>query len=373
MNPDVKVLILYASYGKGHIQVSEALMKRFQDRGIRNIVLMDLFAQAHPFIDAISRYVYIKSFTILSSVYGWLYDRTKNMRYDTPVSSRFNAFGLRELRKIIEEEKPDLVINTFPMQAMAELCKQIGQKIPTYTVLTDFTIHNRWLHPGIDKYFVPTRDIKHKLVTKGIRPEKIKVSGIPLREGFEKPAPPPYSYDRFGLSPLKKTVLIMGGAYGVLADLKQLCEAISSINGVQVLLVCGGNEKLKKEMGARFAGNKDISVLGFVEDVHIVMRMASCVVTKAGGVTLSEALAVTLPIVIFRPVPGQEKENADYLSQAGAAITAEHTDELTNKISHILDDKQRLIDMKKAILRLQRRNAADTIITDIMSNIPIHH
>ncbi|WP_051331235.1 diglucosyl diacylglycerol synthase [Aneurinibacillus terranovensis] len=369
MNRDIKVLILFASYGDGHIQVSRVLQKSFLDSGISRVILKDLFAESHPFINALTRYLYIKSFSFAPFLYGWMYHRTKEMQHETRITQWFNSFGIRKLRYIIREEQPDVVINTFPMLVMPELRKRDGVFIPTYTVVTDFVLHNRWIHPQIDKFYVPTDDVKRKMMMKGIPADRIKVSGIPIRKGFETGQSPSDAYQKYGLDPSRKQILVMAGAYGVVQNLEKICRSFSLIPDLQMILVCGRNRSLQEEMEHHFAGNPCVRVLGFVENIHELMGVASCIVTKAGGITLSEAIAQSLPIIIFRPVPGQEMENARYLNKKGAAIIVNNTGELVREIGQLLDHKQHLNNMKEAVRALYRQRASSTIIEDILDSL----
>ncbi|UOF91077.1 glycosyltransferase [Fodinisporobacter ferrooxydans] len=370
MSKNWKVLILYASYGEGHRQVSRVLEKHFHKKGIESVMVTDLFAEAHPWINAFTRYLYVKSYTFLPSLYGWSYYSTQNMHNDTLLSRLFHSFGIRKLREIIQREQPDVVINTFPMQVMPEFRKKAGCPIPTVTVLTDFALHNRWLHPEIDQFYVPTEEMKMQMIRKGIYTGQIQVSGIPLREGFECPDlhTTLQHYQEYGLDPSKKIVLVMASAYGR-SMLKKIGHACLANGDLQMILLCGKNQSLQKELETEFSRHSMIRVFGYVDAIPQLMKMSSCLVTKAGGITLTEALAINLPIIIFRPVPGQEAENARYLTKKGAAITIQRADELPAVVTRLLDDANRLSEMRRAVQYIHKSNAAETIVDDIIDRM----
>ncbi len=370
MNQDLKILILYASYGDGHVQVSKALQQCFYERGIHHVLMIDLFARAHPVMDAVTRFAYLKSCSYSPQLYGWSYYLTQNMRHNQTPVKWLNFFGIGALKEIIRVERPDAVINTFPMLAMPELRKQTGLHIPIFTVLTDFGLHSRWIHPEIDKYFVANEELKTAIIDKGIPAERIKVSGIPLRKAFRRPYNKNRIFQSYGLDPSKKVVLIMAGAYGVLQNLKKICQALLYLGDIQILLVCGKNESLKERIKASFAQRHEINIFGFIEHIQELMAISSCMVTKAGGITLSEALALQLPVIVFRPLPGQEKENAFFLVKKGAALVAYRIEELVMKVKQILD-KERMFQMEQAIHELQKNNASETIVIDILNEIVI--
>lgn len=364
-----KVLILYAEYGEGHHQVSRTLQTQFKDHGISDVILKDLFAEAHPIIDRMTRFVYEQSFSGPSLFYGWSYYLTQNMGHETPFSRRFHSFGIRKLREIIKTEQPDLVINTFPMLAMPELKQRTGINIPIFTILTDFDLHGRWLHSKIDKYYVATEDLKNRMTDRGVPEENIKISGIPISQSFESSSDLAAVRHTYKLSPSKQTVLVMTGTYSAFKDLRNFCLSLSKSKSLQIILVCGKDKKLKAEMASFFAEQPNIRVLGFSENIHRLMKVSTCIATKSGGVTLSEAIRAGLPIFLFPPVPGQEKENARYLIEKGAARTAKNGQELSKEIRETLANPLSFIVMKQAVKALQRPNAAQTVVSGILKEI----
>lgn len=365
----LKILTLSASYGEGHNQVSRALQNCFQSKGIKNVKIVDLFGVAHPVINAITRYTYLKSFYIAPFIYGWLYHSSKQMGPNTIFSKMLNSFGLKKLEEIILTEQPDAVINTFPHPAISEFRKKTGIYIPTFTVITDFTLHHRWIQPEIDKYYVATGDLKNEMVHSGIPPGKIKISGIPLRETFTCSPDIDGLHQKYGLNPGKRTILVMSGAYGGLHKIRQICKSILMIPGSEIAVVCGKDKFMERMLKNSFHDCKSVHIFGFVEDIHELMKIACCIVTKAGGITLSEAVAVQLPIVIFRPVPGQERDNALYFAGKKAAFVINQTRELPGPISDILSSEHCFFQMKASVKSLQKHRATETVVDDILNEL----
>lgn len=366
MENRVKVLILSASYGDGHVQVSRALQNRFREKGIRQVKVVDLFTEAHPVINSFVRYMYIKSFSLAPYVYGWLYHRTQTVRHDSLFWKLLNLFGIRKLQEILAYERPDLVINTFPTTMMTDLKQKLGIPIPVCTVITDFTLHYRWIHPATDKYFVPTEDIRNQLIQLGIPEQRVVVSGIPLRKEFESSTELGPAHEQFGLHPDAPIILVMAGAYGVLQNIRHIIESMLSAGHLQIALVCGKNQTLKDEMEAAFGQLANVKIYGFVENIHDLMRISDLIVTKPGGVTLSEALAVNLPVVLCHPVPGQEADNARYLANLGVALIIDGPETVTQRMLELLRNPQHLQRMRRAMQSLQQKNATDTIVNHVL-------
>lgn len=374
-NPQPKLLILYASYGEGHLQVARAIKGALEELGNYRTVMVDLMAESHPLLNEVTRRFYLKSYTHLPSLYGWMYDSTRLMKHDSLFGSLLHSFGRDKIRRILREEQPDIVIHTFPSFALPELKRRKDYHPPSYAVITDFDLHRRWVHPSIERYYVATDDLKLELKHLGIPDSAIHVSGIPLKRGFRATAASSELYERYKLQPNHPVVLIMAGAQGVMPDLSQICSGLLNDTNVQVALVCGRNLLLKNTIEKQFQAHNGASrlhVYGFIEPIHELMALSDCLITKPGGVTLSEAIASELPIFIYRPVPGQEKQNALYLESKGAAILANEANELTEQILKLVHDPLRLTLSKLSTKQLQAsQTAADSIILDILSNLRI--
>ncbi|WP_274361950.1 MGDG synthase family glycosyltransferase [Paenibacillus thermotolerans] len=364
-----KILILYASYGDGHIQVSRALKEQIERSEGTEAVLVDLFAEAYPMLNAFTKLLYIKSYTMFPKLYGWTYYRTRHMPNDTLFSSWFNGWGMSKLKQVIKEHRPDAVVNTFPMMVMPELRKKTGVGIPIYNVITDFVLHCRWIHPQVDKYYVATDDLKKEIINAGIPADKVRTTGIPLKKEFQITERTTELFEKYKLDPAKRTVLIMAGSYGVLSGLKEVCQSVASLPGMQLLVVCGKNKQLHDSMQECFAGHPSIRVFSFVTEMNELMAVSDTIVTKPGGITLTESIQSELPIVLFRPVPGQERDNAEYLSSKGAAFIANDFHELTRQIRELLEDERKLSEARERISLLRMRHSAETIVQDMLADM----
>ncbi|GJM76734.1 hypothetical protein HMSSN036_89500 [Paenibacillus macerans] len=134
-----KIMILYASYGDGHYQASKALEASFRSKGIADIVLLDLMAEAHPLLNELTKFVYMQSFRTLPLIYGWVYNATKEMQFETSPLGVINSFGMGKLQQTIDQLQPDIIIHTFPQLAMPKLNKRTGKSLPLVNIVTDLT------------------------------------------------------------------------------------------------------------------------------------------------------------------------------------------------------------------------------------------
>ncbi|WP_172256539.1 MGDG synthase family glycosyltransferase [Saccharibacillus deserti] len=395
------VLILYASYGDGHYQATKALEKSLHERGIRQVKLLDLMAEAHPKLNDLTRFVYMQSYRTIPGLYGLVYNMTKEMKSDKPFAHILHAFGTRRLEEYLKTERPSVVIHTFPQMVMPKLRRKIGLDIPIVNVVTDFDLHGRWLHPAVDRFYVATEEMRREAASVGIDPNRITVSGIPIKDGFGSAEADkarlagrdPHMIDKaaasspdlqgfaaartlrasespvpgVALDPARKTVLLMAGAYGVMLGLRRVCDLLLAQGDIQMVVVCGRNEEMRAALAQQYAGDARIQVLGFTDRVASLMRMSDCIVTKPGGITLAESLACRLPIFLFRPVPGQERNNAVYLEDQGAAFISRSAGELAGQIAGLLGDPAKLRAARERAAALGHPNAAGEIADDLIA------
>lgn len=361
-----KVLILTAHYGNGHVQVAKTLKQTFNQKGIEDVIVCDLFGESHPFITDVTRYLYLKSYTIGKELYRLFYYGVEKI-YDKKIASWYANFGRKRLKAILTAEKPDIVINTFPIIAVPELKKQTGFSIPVYNVLTDFCLHKIWIHREVDCYFVATDYVKSRMVEVGVPADRIIETGIPIRKNFALSMNEDTLYDKYQLSRNKKTLLIVAGAHGVLGDVKELCQSFMSVPNLQVAVVCGKNDKLQEELLQIVDRNPGaLRVFGYIENIDELFRITSCMITKPGGITLSEAAALQVPVILYKPVPGQETENAHYFENEGAAVVICESDDLVTKIKELLQDDMKLLQMKDAMGKIYRQDPANRIVDVIL-------
>lgn len=362
-----KIMILYASYGDGHYRASKAIEACFRSKGIHDVVLLDLMAESHPRLNEFTKFIYLTSFQALPFLYGWIYNATKDLRIESALLRAVNAIGTGTLKKAIRQHEPDLVIHTFPQLILPELSKRASLSLPMVNVITDFDVHARWLHSGVHRYYVATEDMKREMIERGVPAERILVSGIPLRPDFGRDEQPPAdSGIGLTLNPGKKTILLMAGAYGVMQGNREICEALLAGGDYQILAVCGRNQELYQGLASDFGDHPDIHLFGFVDEVAEFMLASDCMITKPGGITLSEALACRLPLFLYRPVPGQELNNARYLEKKGIARIAADPVSLRAEIDALLQDGGQLSTVMANMENLRKPMAAEVIVNDIL-------
>lgn len=362
-----KILILTGSYGNGHLKVSNTLKETLIAYGCNEVIESDLYLEAHPLLTKATKFLYIKSFTYGQKLYGSFYYAGKKEKSVSPLDF-INYYGRKTLANLVKEFNPDIIINTFPMTVVPEFLKKAGSPIPMVNVLTDFGLHNNWIHEEIGRYYVASDDLKAEMIEKGISSERIKVTGIPIQSSFESDDDKNLLLESYDLKKNMPVTLLAAGAHGVMKNMVDIVQRLLAIKDNQVIIVCGHNKKLKMSLTSKFGENNHVKILGYTNNMDDLMKLSNLMVTKPGGITLSEALAVQVPLILYRSVPGQERENALFFEQKGACINVDSPDSLIETITNLISQEQMQTTMKENMKSLYHPHAAKVICDDV-SNI----
>ncbi|HVJ50310.1 MGDG synthase family glycosyltransferase [Desulfitobacterium sp.] len=350
---NLRIIVFSATYGAGHVRAAEALIEAIRTKTpSAEITHVDSMAFLSKTLNKVIKNTYIEVIKHSPRLWGKFYYRTAKIPPDSVLQKFLNVIGRSEFLNYIEELRPDVIICTYPVIAgvLAQLRLRGVLHVPVVAVVTDYAVHNQWIHPGVDLYFVGNKDVSEGLVTRGIEPQRIHITGIPVSPRFEQPLDRPEICERLHLDSDHPVFLIMGGAYGVLGGAKKVCRILAeSEMPVQSLVVCGRDEKLYKSLDGIVAEAKNpMHRFGFVHNVEDLMAVSDMIITKAGGLTVSEALTRHLPMLIYKPIPGQEEENAHFVQRVGAGIAVANEEELEKTVHRLLIHPQELEQMRRA-------------------------
>lgn len=302
--------------------------------------------------------------------YEWFYETTRDIEPDSKWQRFLNGMGQYKLLNLIKKCSPKVIICTFPTPAgvVSQLKRKGKIDIPLVTVITDVTVHSQWIHPNVDAYIVAAETVKERLIERGIPQDKIFALGIPLRPQFERTIIDPRIWKEYNLDPNRFTLLIMGGGKGLMPGIDTICSKLSRLSlPLQVVVITGTNKLLAKKLETiSESSNIPIHVLEYVEDVASLMKISQLLLSKAGGVTVFEALASELPMLLYKPLPGHEMCNVEYLIENKTAFIANDEDEAVDHIKKVLENPSILKPMVKAIRSISKpfasRDAARVII-----------
>jgi processive 1,2-diacylglycerol beta-glucosyltransferase len=366
-----RILILTASYGSGHNRVAATLGAEFRRAGALPRVVDHFHDLVHPEFDRLTRNLYyavLRRMPVLWGIAYWLGDQ---LPVSSPWLMGFNRLGTRKLGALIRAERPDHVVSVHPtpVAALAELGSR-GVSIPSHTtVFTDFVAHTKWIHPHVDHYCVPAEEIARDLMARGVPRERVMVTGIPVGTEFMEPSERAQARLALGLSPRLPVLLSMDGSGGGFGRLEEATRTILKMEEpIQAIVVTGREEQLEAELRALCAGRESrVKIFGYVDNIRQLMAAADFLVTKAGGLTLGEALAAELPVISFGSLPGQEARNERFAAMAGVALVASSGAQLQRVIGAALRDPVLLRNMRERIRVYRRPHAASRIVDLVLA------
>ncbi|MCY0894945.1 MAG: glycosyltransferase [Alicyclobacillaceae bacterium] len=362
-----RLLILSASYGDGHQQAARAVEAAVNASSPEtDVQILDYLRVVHPTIDWMAKHFYIQSVKYAPLLYDWFYRGTSQIPPTSLIQRQLNSLGMEDLAETLATYRPDAVLATFPTPAgvLSALKQQGRTTVPLTTLVTDHAVHSQWIHAGTDLYFVPSHYVREGLIARGTPPGAIEVTGIPVRPSFQVMPNRPQLLAKYGLDEHVPTLLVMGGAYGVLGDIGILCEEIARCSErLQLLVVTGRNDRLLQQVSMiETEPHIHMQVFGFVREIHELMAVSDLMLTKAGGLTVSEAVALQLPMLLYRPIPGQEIQNSAYLVKSGVARWAKSRDEVVEQVRQLLFNSPETLEiMRKKALSIRRLDAAAVI------------
>ncbi|MTV47839.1 glycosyltransferase [Heliobacillus mobilis] len=367
------VLILSVEAGTGHAQAARALADALAERGLISRI-EDTFAYGPSWVFDTVIGVYLRLLEQAPSVYSYLYGLAEGpsagrlgQRMLTVYLKTFLGRGLRDL---IRQREPRCIVCThpFPVGVLKDFREEGWLRASIAGVVTDFSIHPFWAFQGVDRYYVAAMPLVDQLKAYGIDPKMVQVTGIPIKEDFLQAAP--MSRDEaekaLNIPASPKRILVMGGGLG----LGPVAEWVSGLNrapleDLQIVVVAGKNEELEQRLRQVQEPPERLVVLGYTRQVALLMACSDLFITKPGGLSASEAMAMALPQILLPPLPGQEEVNLRFLVDHQVAWPADAGDKFIEQVSILLQDEQRLSACRESARRLGNLSAARKVADDI--------
>lgn len=369
-----RILLMYISANSGHHSASLAIEKAFRELS-SDIEIMNVnsFHYTNPILEKIVNRAYMGVIRRTPEVWGYLYDNPKIVKRTQSLRESIHRYNSQKTKVLLENFNPDAVICTqaFPCGIVADYKKTSGSRVMLAGVLTDYAPHSYWLYDNVDIYFVPSREAKERFVSNGVSADRIYLTGIPIDPKFKKILDRKKIMGSLGLSEEKPVVLIMGGSQGI-GPIKDLLKILnkSSLH-FQIIVVAGGNKKLHrylKKIAPRL--DKKTFVFGYANNIDELMEISSVIITKPGGITISEALAKGLALFIVKPIPGQEQMNTEHLIKNRVAIRVDNLQDTGIFIKELLSNREALKNLRERAREFSKPSSAldiaKTILTKLM-------
>ncbi|MDD4940156.1 MAG: glycosyltransferase [Candidatus Omnitrophica bacterium] len=362
---------MYISEVSGHhcatIAVEKALKILYPKIHTLNI---NAFNYTNPISEKIINRLYMAVIKRTPQIWDYLYDNPSVAKKLENIKQTIHKFNSPKLKVLFDKFKPDAVIcsQAFPCGMVSDYKKTYGSDLPLVAVLTDYIPHSYWVYDNVDYYITPSDEVSARLEKKGIPAGKIKPLGIPFDPKFNEPVSRAEVMRKLGLDPSVPALLIMGGGQG-LGPIKAIVKSLEKVKrDFQQLIVTGSNKKLYRSLKRKIKKyKKKIHLFGYVSNINELMSVSCAVVTKPGGVTTSEALAKKLPILIIKPIPGQEESNTVYLTGNKAAIKVAAPKDINLVVEELLSDRKKLSRLSESAGRISKPNASMDIARFLMN------
>ncbi|PKM95137.1 MAG: hypothetical protein CVU84_07385 [Firmicutes bacterium HGW-Firmicutes-1] len=335
------VLILTAGFGTGHVAVSQALKEHIlaENSGLR-VHIVDFYEIIHPVFHKIM----YKGYEVLVRQMPQLYNKyyyAKEKHFFLLKLDTTSRYSIKKFDSYMRDINPKVVISTFPSCTgyLAKYKKEYRSKMPLLTCITDVVDNNEWLYKENDLYFVADPLLKEGLMNKGISKNKIVVTGIPIRTRFIHNEETQILKEQLGYKPEDRIILLMGGGLGLLPRNEIFYKWLGNLKNVKIVALTSKNNGLYHKL--QELQDVNIRLFEYCDKVPEYMRIADILIGKSGGITMFEAIASTLPIIVYKPILGQEIENCNYIREKGIGYIADDIRGLKQTILNCLDEDVR--------------------------------
>lgn len=371
----MKAIIITTPLGNGHNAVAQTLSTYLTEQHVENIIL-DLYENIQPLLkDIISKgfYLSMKSITLVKDLASDIYDlnQKRDMTSEYSINHVKNIMLASQLNKVIAEYNPDLIICTqvYAAQVVDVLKEKEKVTATAVGIITDFTVQSYWEDVEHFEYIVVGSELlNYQLKKRNIQPERVLPFGIPIAEKFSVKRSKKEACSLLGLNAYPRNVLIMGGGMGFGNIDKYIEEIDKSDLELQMIVVCGSNKSLYKKLQGKSTRKKMI-VLGYVNNVDILMDASDCILSKPGGITTSETLAKGLPMIMIDQLPGVEDRNVEFLLNNGAGLFVSKTFSIDEALHVLLESLQRQRTIKAAIKGLAKPDSAKHLCDFLIEEI----
>ena len=357
----MNTLILSCNTGEGHNSCAKAI-KEYYDSINEPCEIYDAFkfisSGVSEFMSKGHAFVYRNIPWLFNNGYRYT-EKHPEVFDDNSIAYRFLTQGSKKIYDYIKEGEYDSVICTHVLTALmlTDVLKKYSLNISTAFVATDYTCSPSTKQSTMDYYFIPDKDMLTDFECEAIPESKIIVSGIPVRQIFYDKKPSDKQNNE-----RKNQLLVMCGSMGC-GPMKKIITKLSGKlpDDWEASVVCGRNKNLYARLSKKYKNNEKIKIYGYVTDIGKMMDEADLYLTKPGGISVTEAAAKNLPMILIDAVAGCEEYNRIYFTRKGCAKTAANTNELIKLSLKIMNDKERRIKLLNAVTNLECLNSSEII------------
>lgn len=371
-NRPAKIVILSASSGSGHTRAGEALEAAAKNYpGIASVRHIDVLDYASSLFSVIYSDLYEKMVKKTPLLWGWWYDKSDMPWKGEQFRIATERLHMKPLMKCLQAEAADITICThFLASDMVSYMLHKEQLSTRHAVVvTDIHIHALWLCHQFERYFVPAYESAYYLRQLGIPDNRISVTGIPIHPMFSQSMERDALRKKHEIDSSMPVLLLSAGTFGMESSLEVVRAVMHMEQPAQIVALCGRNDDLLSEVThliEEAPAHLKFRALPYTADMHEWMALSDLFIGKPGGLTISEAMASSLPMILMNPIPGQEAINASIMLELGVAVSPTDVITLPYKVDELLGDPQRLARMRERLMNLAQPRAAYTILETLL-------
>ncbi len=359
-----RILILTADAGFGHrsaaLAIEAAMQERYGDRCTATVINPLHEAGSPAILKTAAEEHYDEWVQNAPGLYELSY-RVSDAIAATAIIEQVSSVLLHNVLKgLLARHEPDVVVSTYPfyLEPLNFVFDRVGKAVPLVSVITDLvTVHTLWFNPRVDLCLVPTEQAREKALRSGVPADRVYVTGLPVHPRFGAETRPPTEIRAdLGWQRDLPTALIVGGTR--VANVPQIARLIDRAEPeVQLAIVTGGDEALHAQLAAE-TWRGEVHVYGFAKSMPALIHASDLVITKAGGLIVSETLACGRPLILCSAISGQETGNVEYVTSAGAGDWAPTPPEVLDCLRHWLASNGKLLAERTANARRAGRPQA---------------
>lgn len=323
-----KILIVSMTVGSGHVRAGRALAE-YADKYLPGIRAEHLNAAdiASPLARLFNQKMYETVVTNFPELWGQAYKAFDHRATAQALRriSQLQAPFCRKLVRYIVSKRPDGIIFTYVgiAQLLSPIFRRRLEGVKIGMVVTDYHGHSLYNMPAVDRYFVADQYVKDDLVSAGVAGERIQVSGMPVSPLFYARRPAQELKTKYGLNSRQPVVLMMPNFLPREEVEPTIAELLDLKQKINLIVVSSGNKELYYQISSSvLSDNDNLTLINWTDAMDELMRVSDVVISKPGGMTVSECISLGKPLVIINPIPGQEEANARFMERSNLGIIA---------------------------------------------------
>ncbi len=326
----MKIWILTASFGQGHMSAAKALQEKYEESG-HTTIIGDVISLRYGVFSKLIYFIFNNIICRNESIYNFLNEFGRNPKE--------NPIGSRRLQKAFRKIKPDVVVSTW------SACARMLGPVSVHTVvhITDLGVHSGWVAPHVSGYFVATERVAKKLAMMNVPEDKIHISGIPVKKEFENLLPNTKD---------NKEVLVIGGGLGIIPWVNALLKDLMKYPDIHISVVAGNNPRLFRLLSRRYP---TATIFGYTRKIPDLLAKTDLLVTKPGGVTIFESIYAQTPCLVAYPCYKHEIENAKFIAEEKIGTVVWNGEPLAERVLQCLNDSDKRILFRENMGKLKEQ------------------